>query len=182
MKVLVLMAEGLEEIETITIIDVLRRAEVDVTTAATGKNPVPGSHDISILADILLEEANESVYDAVVLPGGMPGSANLRDDNRVISMIQSFHASSRYVGAICAAPIVLGRAGLVEGKKATCFPGFENELSGASYVPEPVIQDGRIITGKGPGCAIPFALKLVKNFVNAERSKQIKEAMQVYWM
>ncbi len=182
MKVLVLMADGLEEIEAITIIDVLRRAGVDVTTAATGENPVMGSHKIAIQADTGLDEVRESDFDAVILPGGMPGSANLRDSDRVISLIKTFNDDNKYVGAICAAPIALGRAGLVNGKKATCFPGFEKELAGAEYVPEPVMQDGRIITGKGPGCAIPFALKLVENFVSPEKSREIKEAMQVYWM
>jgi len=182
MKVLVLLADGFEEIEAVTIIDVLRRAQITVHTAYTGTNPVTGAHGITVSSERNIDEISFSEYGCIILPGGMPGSENLKQDDRVISLVKMIHENCGYVAAICAAPIVLGRAGLLRGKKVTCYPGFEGELAGAEVIDEPAVQDGPIITGKGPGCAIPFALKLVEILSGPETAQGLKENMQVYWM
>ncbi len=182
MRVLIPLADGLEEIEAVTIVDVLRRAEIEVTTSTLGHNPVSGSHGIAIKADTVLDDIKYSEFGSIVLPGGMPGSKHLKDDKRVVSLVQDIYKQNGIVAALCAAPMVLGHAGILEGKKATCYPGFEHELIGAEYIPEPVIADDTIITGKGPGCAIPFALKLVEVMKNQSIAQELKEAMQVYWM
>jgi len=182
MKIIVPFAEGLEEIEAVTIVDVLRRAELNVTTAAVGLNPVTGSHGISITADTLFSQCSADDFTCIVLPGGMPGSEHLRKNSEVISMLHHIHKQDGYIAALCAAPIVLGEAGLLEGKKATCYPGFEKYLRNADCTNSPVAVDGKIITGRGPGCAIPFALKLVEIFKGSKISEELKGAMQVYWM
>ncbi len=182
MNILVPFAEGFEEIEAVTIVDVLRRAELEVTTAALGKNPVRGAHNIKITADRSLEGCRATDFDCIVLPGGMPGSENLRNSGPLISLLQEVRNQGGYVAALCAAPIVLAKAGLLEDKKATCYPGFEKMLTGARITTDPVTVDGHIITGRGPGCAIPFALKLVELLRGYDISLQLKEAMQVYWM
>ncbi len=182
MKIIVPFAEGLEEIEAVTIVDVLRRAELNVTTAALGPNPVTGSHGISITADTLFSHCSADDFDCIVLPGGMPGSGHLKESSEVLSMLRHIHEQGGYIAAICAAPMVLGEAGLLEGKKATCYPGFEKYLKNADCTNTPVAVDGKIITGRGPGCAIPFALKLVEIFKGSKISEELRGAMQVYWM
>ena len=182
MNIFIPLAEGFEEIEAVSIIDVLRRANLKVTTVHLGKNPVKGSHDIEVKADKYIDEIIPSDFGFVVLPGGMPGSKNLMEDKRILDIVQAIYLSGGYATAICAAPIVFGRAGLLKGKKATCFPGYEEQLGGAIHSPEPVVSDGRIITGKGAGCAIPFALKLVEVICGKEVSDDLKNRLQVYWM
>lgn len=182
MKVGVLLADGFEEIEAITIVDILRRAQIDTTTIFTGTNPVKGSHNIEVIADRFIGDVEPSEFTFIAIPGGMPGSKNLKEDDRVISLIKNIYSSGGYISAICAAPIVLGKAGILKGKKSTCYPGFEGELHGAEYISEPVIADGRVITGKGAGCAIPFSLKLVEIISGKDAVKELKERMQVYWM
>lgn len=182
MKVLVPLAQGFEEIEAVTIIDILRRAHLDVVTAATGSNPVRGSHHIEILCDKLIDEVNIYDFDLIVLPGGQPGANNLRDDPRIITMIKQMNDKTGYIGAICAAPIVLGKAGVISGKKVTVFPGYENEIDGGEYTGDPVTVDRRIITGKGAGCAVEFSLKLVEQMLGLPAAEKIKSGLQVYWM
>ncbi|HOW82185.1 MAG TPA: DJ-1/PfpI family protein [Spirochaetota bacterium] len=182
MKVLVPLAAGMEEIEAVTIIDVLRRAGIDTVSAALGENPVAGSHGIAVNTDTSIDAIDSGSFGCIALPGGMPGSQNLADDARVNRIIRDIHNRGGILAAICAAPMVLGRAGLLDGKKATCYPGFQHELLGAEYIPGPFILDGNILTGKGPGCAIPFALKLVEMIKGKKESDALKEAMQVYWI
>jgi protein deglycase len=182
MGVIVPLAEGFEEIEAVTIIDVLRRAGVLVTAVYLKKNPVIGSHAISVTADKNIDDIQASDFDSIVLPGGMPGSSNLKDDPRVVSLIRDFNGAGKITAALCAAPLVLGHAGVLKGKRATCFPGFEEQMTGATPVPDPVVRDGIIITGRGPGCAVPFALELVAALVGKEKAESVKENMQVYWM
>lgn len=182
MKILVPLAQGFEEIEAVTIIDVLRRADLDVTTAHVGGNPVCGSHNIKVTADTNISAIKADDFGCIVLPGGMPGSTNLKNSSAVISLLKNIYSGGGYIAAICAAPIVLGHAGLLHGKKATCYPGNESQLTGATIVNEPVVIDGKIITGKGPGCAIPFALELVGILKNHDKKIKLKNAMQVYWM
>ncbi|OHD64974.1 MAG: hypothetical protein A2176_04250 [Spirochaetes bacterium RBG_13_51_14] len=182
MRVIVPLAEGFEEIEGVTIVDVLRRAGVSVTTAFLKKNPVSGSHGIAVTADKNIDNIRASDFDCIALPGGMPGSNNLKEDGRVIDLILEFSSGGKVTAALCAAPLVLGHAGVLRGKRATCFPGFEDQMIGAVAVPEPVVRDGLIITGKGAGCAIPFSLELVAALVGEDVALGVKERMQVYWM
>lgn len=182
MKILVPLAEGFEEIEAVSIVDVLRRADFPVVTAAIGPNPVTGSHNITLTADTSFDEINPADFSHIVLPGGMPGSKNLRDDSRVISAVKKIYSAGGIAAAVCAAPIVLARAGLLKGKSATCFPGFESELEGALHTDDPVVQDGKIVTGKGAGCALPFALKIVEIISGAEKARELKNRLQIYWM
>ncbi len=181
MKVLVPLAEGFEEIEAISIIDVLRRAEIEVIIGHCTTNPVKGSHGISVIADTALAECSSDDFDAMILPGGMPGSENLKNNAKIISMLCSLHDKGKLVGAICAAPIVLGHACILRGKKATCYPGFENELAGAVILDQPVVKDTNVITGKGAGCAIPFALEIVSTLKSDEVKNTLKNNLQIYW-
>ncbi len=183
MNILVPLAEGFEEIEAVTIIDVLRRADIKVTTAYIDKNPVTGSHDIPVTADIEIKTINESEISGIVLPGGMPGSDNLKKNNKVIELVKKINLNGGLTGAICAAPIVLGHAGLLHGKKATCYPGFEEHLKGAIIVKKgPVVTDGNIITARGPGCAMAFALEIIASVNGEDQMTRLKNSMQVYWM
>ena len=177
-KVLVPLAEGCEEIEAITVIDVLRRADVDVTTCYLSKNPVKGAHGVCIAADRSLEGIHGADFDMICLPGGMPGSAHLKEDSRIVALVRQIEAKGGYVAAICAAPIVLGHAGVLHHKKATCYPGFEHELTGAVYTAQGVVADGRIITANGPGSALPFALKLVEALSGGATAGMLREQMQ----
>jgi len=173
-KIAVFLAEGLEEIEGLTVVDILRRAEVDVTTVSiTEKNEVTGSHNIKIWADKKFEEVTFDELDGVVLPGGMPGTTNLMNHAGVNEVIKSFAAEGKLVSAICAAPSVLGQAGLLEGKKATCYPGFEKQMTGATATTDKVVQDGNIITSRGMGTAIPFALALTAYLLGQEVANKI---------
>lgn len=181
MKILVPLAEGFEEIEAVSIIDILRRAEIKVISAYFTANPVKGSHNISISADMPLAECAIEDFDAMVLPGGMPGSENLKNSAKILSMLNSLHDEGKLVGALCAAPMVLGHAGILRGKKATCYPGFEHELAGADVLDRPVVTDANVVTGKGAGCAIPFALEIVGILKGEAAKNTLKNNLQVYW-
>ncbi len=147
-KVCVLLAPGFEEIEAITIIDVLRRASIDVVALGVSGGQVRGSHGIGVAADRALAEAESEPWDMVILPGGMPGSTNLRDDPRVQALISRQAKEGKRIAAICAAPIALGKAGVLKGKKATSYPGFEDQLAGASFQTDRVVRDGTILTSR----------------------------------
>jgi len=181
MKVLVPLAIGFEEIEAITIIDVLRRADIDVTTLFLEKNPVMGSHNISIHADTDIDKIDPQEYNFIILPGGMPGSINLNKDQRVTDLIKTIHNKNGFIAAICAAPLVFGEANLLQNKNATCYPGFENKLTGAKYIDAPVIVHDNIITGKGAGCSLDFALKIVEIISGKETASNLKKNMMIYW-
>lgn len=179
-KIAVHLAEGFEEIEAITIIDVLRRAEIDVTViSVTGKKEVTGSHQISVTADKLFDEVDYSAIEMIVLPGGMPGAKNLKGHEGLRKQILDFHQNGKPLGAICAAPIVLGDLGILKNKKATCFPGFEDELEGADVTGESVEQAGNVVTGKGAGVAIQFALKIVEMLKGKDVAEKLSEKMVV---
>ena len=172
MKILIPLAPGFEETEAVTVIDILRRADLNAVTAALTDNPVAGSHRIKITADIMLNE-NEK-YDAIVLPGGMPGTLNLKNDKRIISMIKSIYSAGGVTAAICAAPIVLADAGVLKNKKYTCYPGFEKEINDADFITDPVVVAGNVITSRGAGTAVLFALKLVEVFAGSAKSMEIQ--------
>lgn len=179
MKFLVPLAEGFEEIEAVTIIDILRRAEINVVTAALKSNPVTGSHNIKVTADIILGD-NEQ-FDAIILPGGIPGSINLKNDARIINLLKTISKAGGITAAICAAPIVLAEAGLLAGKKFTCYPGHEEEITGGRYIKEPVVTDGQIITSMGAACSPLFAFKIVENVKGQATATQLKEKMMSFW-
>lgn len=160
MKIALILAPGFEEIEAMTPVDVLRRAGFKVDILGFSKQ-VTGSHAITVQADKVWE-GDLSIYDMIVLPGGLPGSDNLRDDERLITALQEAYRTGKWLAAVCAAPKVLGRAGLLEGRRYTCFPGVETEIAQGDFRPEVVIEDGGIITGRGAGTSLAFAYKLVE--------------------
>lgn len=173
MRVLVPLAEGMEELEAVTIIDVLRRGGVEVTSAALGRDlTVRGSRGVSVLADALWSALAPDTFDAVVLPGGGKGTENLAADPRVIRTVQSFNAAGKTVAAVCAAPTVLAAAGILEGRKATCYPTCAQDL-GEAYDEAPVIADGNIVTSQGPGTAMLFALVLIRLLVGEEAAQRV---------
>lgn len=178
-RVAVLLADGFEEIEAVTIIDVLRRAGVDVVTLGVTGEIVHGAHGIDMRADRRFEDGEGEKWDLVVLPGGLPGATNLRDHPGVQELIRKQHEKKRGLGAICAAPIALGAAGVLAGRRATSYPGFEKELAGAEYDPSPVVRDGHIVTSRGIGTALQFALRLVADLEGEEKARELAESMLV---
>lgn len=176
MKVAVLLANGFETLEALTVVDILRRGEVECNTFSLEGNEVTTSHNIKIKADKSIMDEEINSYDFLVLPGGMPGSINLRDDERVIELVKKFNEKNKWVCAICAGPIVLGKAGITEGKNVTCYPGFEEELGNCNYKNDMVVVDGNIITGRGPAAAIPFAFEILSK-ISEEKAEKIKKAM-----
>ena len=177
----VFLANGFEEIEALAVVDVLRRAELDVLTVGVGEDFVIGSHQIPVACDIsekalVLDEKVE----AIVLPGGMPGTLNLEKSPVVQKAIDWAMENDKLVCAICAAPSILGHKGLLEGKNATCFPGFEEELFGANVSKEFVVKDGNIITAKGMGSAIEFGLQIAQILTNPLEVKKIRASLQIY--
>jgi len=162
MKTFIFLADGFEEIEAITTIDILRRAEIQLTTVSVSdKKEVRGAHGISVMADSLFSEADFSGNDLLCLPGGMPGTKNLDAHEGLKNLIQKQAEQGKKLAAICAAPSILGKMGLLKGKKAVCYPGFENQLTGATLSEDAVVKADNIITAKGAGVAVQFALKLV---------------------
>jgi len=180
--VLVPLAEGFEEIEAATIVDVLRRGGVEVTTASLGDRTVKGAHALPFVADATLDAvlAEKPRFDAVVLPGGMPGAANLRDDPRVLRALAQVVERGGTAAAICAAPIALEAAGLLAGRKATAYPGFRERLTSAALRSDaPVVVDGPVVTSAGPGTALEFALALVERLVSHEKAEELRGGMLV---
>ena len=179
-KIAVHLADGFEEIEAISIIDVLRRAGLNViTVSVTGKLEVNGAHQIKVLADRLFESIDYSDVYMIVLPGGMPGASNLNAHEGLKQQIKTFVAENKQLAAICAAPLVLGNLGILDGKQAVCYPGFESHLKGANILQVPVVDSGNVITGRGPGAAIQFALKIVEKLVSTEKAELLASQMLV---
>lgn len=177
-KVAIFMADGCEEIEGLTVVDILRRVGIEIDmVSVTGKRMVTSSHKVSFETDILFEEADFAGYDAVVLPGGMPGTTHLLEHEGVVRTAKEFNEAGKLVAAICAAPSVLGLNHLLEGKKATCHPGFEDKLLGAIPVEEPVVVDSNIITSRGMGTAIEFALAIVEYLEDKEKVEKVKTSL-----
>jgi 4-methyl-5(b-hydroxyethyl)-thiazole monophosphate biosynthesis len=183
-KVCVLLAQGFEEIEATAVIDVLRRAEVDVVTLAVkGAGPggldVTGSHAITVRADRTLAAGAGETWEMIILPGGVPGSSHLRDDPDVQALIRKQSQAGRKLAAICAAPIALGSAGVLQGKRATSYPGLEAQLPGATYSQERVVRDGNVVTSRGPGTSLEFALELVSQLRSSEVAQKLRQGMLV---
>ncbi|KUO73465.1 MAG: thiamine biosynthesis protein ThiJ [Clostridia bacterium BRH_c25] len=179
-KVYVYLAEGFEEIEAITVVDVLRRAEIDARMISiTGRKEVKGAHGITISADEVFENTDSLGADMIVLPGGMPGTKYLGEHKGLREVILGFAEKNKLIAAICAAPSILGRLGLLDKKKAVCYPGFEETLKGAVLGEDIISQEGNFITSKGPGTAIYFALRLVELLADNETAEELREGMIV---
>ena len=177
-KIGIFMADGCEEIEGLTVVDIVRRAKLDIDTISiTGKKQVTSSHNVTFLTDTTVEEADFSSYDGIVLPGGMPGTIHLGENETVNRVIREFASQGKLVAAICAAPSVLGQAEILKGKNATCHPGFEDKLLGANVKFEPVVCDGNVITSRGMGTAIPFALEIVRYFLDDAAVEHVKTGL-----
>lgn len=177
-NVCVLLADGFEEIEALTVVDLLRRAQIFVSTVTINDDyMVCGSHGINVQADDRFEEVDFDEIDVVVLPGGLPGTTNLKEHEGVCEVVKKFAAEGKYIAAICAAPTVFASLGLLEGKKATCYPAMESELEGAAYIKIPVVKDGNIITSRGMGTAMDFGLELIKVLISEEKAIQIAESI-----
>ena len=174
-QISVFLADGFEEIEGLTVVDILRRAGVQVhMVSITGEKTIHGSHQIDVQADSLFEEMDFSDTDMLVLPGGMPGTRNLMNHRGLQELLRSYHEKGKYLAAICAAPTVFGDMGLLEGKKATCYPSCREGLAGAEYLTERVVTDGNLTTSRGVGTAIPFALSLIEQLFGKEKSEEIR--------
>jgi 4-methyl-5(b-hydroxyethyl)-thiazole monophosphate biosynthesis len=177
-NVCVFLADGFEEVEGLTVVDILRRAGQEVyMISVSGDLSVKGAHGIEVKADCAIDCVDFSAMDMLVLPGGMPGTKNLGNCSLLASQLKSFCEKGKWVGAICAAPSVLGDLGLLSGKKAVCYPGFEERLLGAEVTEERVVKDGNIVTSRGVGTAIPFALCLAGCLAGEEKAREIKESI-----
>jgi len=177
-KIGIFMADGCEEIEGLTVVDIVRRAKMEIETISiTDKAEVTSSHNVTFKTDTTKSQADYDSLDGIVLPGGMPGTLNLGADETVVATIKKFAAEGKLVAAICAAPSVLGENHILEGKKATCHPGFEDKLLGAEWLEQPVVVDGNVITSRGMGTAIPFALEIVRYFKDDEAVDHIRQGL-----
>ena len=179
-KVLVPLAAGFEELEAVTIIDLLRRAGIEVTVAGLDDDLITGSRGTRILPDKTIDSASSSAYDMIVLPGGLPGADNLNDDSRIHDLLQLMAKNGRYIAAICAAPKVLASAGLLKNKEMTSYPASLSgiDVTGMHNTGKAVVVDGNIITSRGPGTAMDFALQLIQLLAGDSVSKQVEEGLQ----
>lgn len=179
-KVNVYLGNGFEEIEALTVVDVLRRAGIDVKTVSISKTKeVNGAHNITVLADKTFDEIKNNTVDMLVLPGGMPGTTKLERHKGLRELIEEYYQNGKYIAAICAAPSILGKMGLLESCNATCYPGFEKYLKGAVQSDAPVVRHNNIITSKGPGTAMLFALELVETLLGNKKMEDIKASLLV---
>ena len=177
-KVSVILADGFEEIEALTVVDLLRRAQIYVgTVSITDDYTVHGAHGINVQAEDLFEEVAFVESDMIGLPGGMPGTSNLNAHEGVRRVVKEFNRDGKYSGAICAAPTILGNLGLLKGKRVSCYPSVEQEIQGAVMTRTDVTVDGNLITSRGAGTAIAFALKLIEMLSGAEKAAEIAEAI-----
>ena len=177
-KVAVFLAPGFEECESLMTVDLLRRAQLDTTMYSIhNTDEVTGSHNITVKADKKLNELNE-LFDCVILPGGMPGTKYLMESKEVNALVVEHFKQNRLVAAICAAPSVLGELQLLQGKKATCFPGFEDQLHGAEVLNQKAVVDGNIITAKGLGAAVEFAHAIISYLINSKTADQVVKTIQ----
>ena len=177
-KVSIFLADGFEEIEGLTVVDLLRRAGINAeTVSVAGKLDVAGAHGISVKADVLFEEADFSDTDMLVLPGGMPGTVHLKEHKGLEKLLIDFYNQEKYIGAICAAPGILGGLGLLKGRRACSYPSVEDKLEGAYVVQDPVTVDGRVITSRGRGTAMAFGLALIAEARGAEKAEEIRKSV-----
>jgi 4-methyl-5(b-hydroxyethyl)-thiazole monophosphate biosynthesis len=179
MKVLIPLAQGCEELEAVTLIDLLRRADISVVTAGLDAEPVVASRGVKLTPDTTLDTALRQEYDMVVLPGGLPGSDYLDQDPRIRDLLCRMAENGRFTAAICAAPKVLAHAGLLRGKKATGYPGVLDQmgLHDTTLIGDPVVRDGNVITSRGPGTAMDFALALIETLVGKAKRDEVEQAL-----
>ena len=176
MKVILFLAEGFEEVEALTVVDYLRRMDIEVDMVSiTDKKEVKGAHDILVVADKVIDELDDINYDGAVIPGGLPGATNLRDNDKVIDIIKDMDSNGKLVSAICAGPIVLKRAGVITDKMVTSYPGFDKEFTDSIYKAENVVVDKNVITARGPALAVDFAIEIVKYLIGEEKAEELKE-------
>lgn len=174
------LAPGFEEIEALATLDILRRCGLSVTTiSVTGRRMVIGVHDIAVMADDLFRVSSLENSEGLILPGGMPGAQNLMQHDGLIRILSAHYQKGTLIAAICAAPMILGQRGMLKGRVATCYPGFESYLEGAEITSELVAVSDNIITGKGPGAAIPFAFEIASRFVAPELVQRVRFDMKL---
>ncbi|NLK63186.1 MAG: DJ-1/PfpI family protein [Fusobacteria bacterium] len=179
-KAFLILANGFEEIEAIAVYDILKRANINIyLVSITGEKIVRSTRKMGLSADFLFEEVNFNDGDIIILPGGMPGSDNIANHDGINNIIQKYYDEGKKLAAICAAPLVFGRLNLLNNKNATCYPGIESELKGATISEDKVVVSENIITSKGPGTAVHFALKLVEELKSKEISDKIKKDMLI---
>lgn len=178
-SVLIPLAQGCEELEAVTVIDLLRRASINVTTAGLDAQPVTASRGVVLIPDSTLDDAIKKDYDMVVLPGGLPGADHLDQDERIQTLLKKMASSEKYTAAICAAPKALASAGLLDGKRATAYPGTLEKLAldNTTLSTKPVVKDGNVITSRGPGTAMDFALALIETLVGTEKRKEVEKGL-----
>ncbi len=177
-KVCVFLADGFEEIEGLTVVDILRRAGIETETVSVmGRKEIVGAHGIKVEVDTVFEEAEADKADMLALPGGMPGTLNLKACDGLTELLKSFDRDRKYIAAICAAPWILAELGILKGRKACSYPSFEEKLDGAAVVREPVVTDGHITTGRGMGTAVPFALRLTALLAGETKVEEIRESI-----
>ena len=175
-KVCVFFGTGFEEIEALTVVDILRRAGIETEMVSVmNDKTVQGSHQIPVVMDKLIREVDFGSVDALVLPGGLDGTKNLEACGLLMEHVDAFAGDGKMVCAICAAPSILGHRGLLKGKKAIAYPGFEDQLTGAEIGREPAVRDGNVITGRGMGCSIPFALEILKSLTDEKTADAMAE-------
>lgn len=175
-KVCIFLADGFEEVEGLTVVDLLRRADIDITMVSIMESKkITGAHNIIIGADALFDNMDFTNIDALVLPGGMPGTKHLGEHKGLVELIKSFNDENKLIAAICAAPSVLGVNGILKDKKATSYPGFEDKLEGAILSTEPVVKDQNIITSRGVGTAIDFALAIIETLKGKDTADKIAD-------
>lgn len=181
-KICVFLAEGFEECEALIVVDILRRGNVQVTTASIGtEKRVTSSHNITLQADCLAQELNLQEYDGLFLPGGMPGTTHLAESQFVQQAVQQFARQNKWLTAICAAPTILAQLDLMQGKKGICHPGFQQKLTGAELCHQDYVQDGMILTGRAMGASIPFGLKLLELLEGKEIAQKVAQAICYTW-
>ncbi len=174
-KAVMLFAEGFEEVEALMTVDILMRGGVDVRLASiTEEMEVSGSHGIRIGMDVAMDQVDFGEQDAVLIPGGMPGTLNLGNSPKVTGVLTKMNETGKIVGAICAAPSVLGQCGILKGKKATCYPGFEDKLTGAEFINEKVVVDGNVVTSRGLGTSMEFGFALLELLVSKEKAEEVR--------
>ncbi len=177
--VLVPLAQGCEELEAVTIIDLLRRASITVVSAGLDKEVVTASRGVMLIPDTTLDEAMKQSFDMIVLPGGLPGAEHLNNDPRIHQLLKQMHQQGKYTAAICAAPKILADAGLLANKSATSYPGVLENMSiqNMQLLEAPVVKDGQVVTSRGPGTAIDFALELIETLVGQDTRKRVEAAL-----
>ena len=176
-KVLIPLAQGCEELEAVTIINILRRAGIEVVSAGLDTQPVRASRGTVLIPDAVLDAELKHDYDMVVLPGGLPGTTHLRNDARILELVKRMAQQGKYVAAICAAPSVLAEAGLLDGKRATCYPTCLDDFPSVNVQAAAVVKDGKLITSRGPGTAMDFALTLVEHLVGQTKRQEVETGL-----